>query len=41
MKEVSIIKVQSSRQKTITWTKKSEKSKQEWAKVYKDASFCP
>jgi hypothetical protein len=41
MKEVSIKKVQSSLQETITSTKKSGNSKQEWAKVCRYASFHP
>ncbi len=41
MKEGSIKEVQSSFQKTITWTQKSGKGRQEWAKACKDASLCP
>jgi hypothetical protein len=39
MRKVSIKDVQTSLQKTITWTKKIGKDKQEWAKACKDATF--
>ncbi len=41
MRKVAIKDAHASLQKTITWTKKSGKGKQEWARAYKDASLCP
>jgi hypothetical protein len=41
IKEVSIKETQSFIQKKIIWNKKSVKGRQEWAKVCKNAYFCP